>query len=198
MVEGIEYEAPSWSQIYGLLLRQAEHIKISGFKPDVIVGICRGGWVPARILSDLLDNSNLANVRVESYSGISKASEPVLTQYVSANVNGKKVLVVDEIADSGRSLQLVIEHLKKEGANGIKIATIYYKSACTVKPEFFEKKTENWVIFPWDVKEFLKELFQTSGNNRNLLEKIIKKLEAAGLSKCLINKFLSEYVEAYP
>ena len=58
----LEFESPSWNQTYSFILKLSEAIRKSGFEPDVIVGISRGGWIPARILSDLLENPNLANV----------------------------------------------------------------------------------------------------------------------------------------
>jgi hypoxanthine phosphoribosyltransferase len=196
VAQAVEYEAPSWGQIYTQLLKQAECICRSGFKPDIIVGICRGGWVPARVLSDLLDNPNLANVRTESYTGIGKAGDPILTQYISIDIKGKKVLVVDEVADSGRSLQLVVDYIQKQGVSEIKTATVYYKPTCAIKPDYYGKETRNWIIFPWDTKEALKEIFETYKDNSAQLAAEKKKLVAAGLPKQLITKFLKELSEA--
>ncbi|RLG97889.1 phosphoribosyltransferase, partial [Candidatus Bathyarchaeota archaeon] len=58
----IEFEVPSWDEIYDMLLRLAERIRGDRFHPDVIVGVSRGGWPPARVMSDLLGNPELANV----------------------------------------------------------------------------------------------------------------------------------------
>ncbi len=55
MVAEFEYEVPTWSQIYDMLLNQARKIRGDGYKPDIIVGIARGGLVPSRILADLLE-----------------------------------------------------------------------------------------------------------------------------------------------
>ena len=86
-----EFEAPTWYQIYSLLLSQAEKIRQSGFKPDIIVGVTRGGWVPARVLADLLEIPLLATVGIEFYVGVAETrSEPVLSQRVSADVQAKK------------------------------------------------------------------------------------------------------------
>ena len=54
-----EFEVPTWNQIYEMLLSQAEKIRKSGFKPNITIAISRGGWLPARVLSDLLENPNL-------------------------------------------------------------------------------------------------------------------------------------------
>ena len=92
----LEFEVPSWEQIYELLLSLANRIRKANFRPDVIVGISRGGWPPARIMSDLLENPELANVKAEFYLGVAETKgEPVITQPVSVSVMGKKVLVVD-------------------------------------------------------------------------------------------------------
>jgi len=61
----LEFEIPSWEQIYEELLHLANRIRENNFKADVIVSVSRGGWPPARVMSDLLENPELANVRAE-------------------------------------------------------------------------------------------------------------------------------------
>jgi hypothetical protein len=196
MAANVEYEVTTWNQIYAALIKQAECIWDS-FKPDVIVGICRGGWIPARVLSDLLDNPNLANVRTESYTGIERAvDQPILTQEVSMDVKGKKVLIVDEIVDSGESLKLIIDHINQQGASEVKTATLYYKPSSIIKPDYYEKETSKWIIFPWETKETLKEIYKIHKDNAEQLKKQIQKIAAAGMSKSIINQFLKNQSEA--
>lgn len=103
-----KFEIPTW-KIYALLLDLADQIRKADF--DVIVGVARGGWSPTRIMSDLLENPELANVKAEFYLGVAKTkSEPVITQPVSVSVRGKKVLIVDDVVDTGKSLRLVRLH----------------------------------------------------------------------------------------
>jgi hypoxanthine phosphoribosyltransferase len=195
MAANVEYEVPTWNQIYATLIKQTERI-CNNFKPDVIVGICRGGWIPARVLSDLLDNSNLASVRTESYTGIGRAADqPILTQEVSMDVKGKKVLLVDEIVDSGQSLKLIIDHINQQGASEVKTATLYYKPSSVIKPDYCEKETSKWVIFPWETKEALKEICKIHKDNAEQLKKQIQKIAAAGMSKSIINQFLKSQSE---
>jgi uncharacterized protein len=187
------YEAPTWSQIYRMLLQQANHIKSSGFQPDVIVGVSRGGWVPARVLSDLLENSNLASVKVEFYTGIDEAAEePTLTQELLADVEGKRVLVVDEIADTGKSLKLAVQHIQPRGATEVQTATLYKKPQSTLEPDFCEKKTGKWVVFPWELKETVQEIIQANKENPAGLERELEKLAASGVPKRLIARFQKE------
>jgi hypothetical protein len=190
------FEVPTWNQIYGMLLNLAEKIRKDKFKPDVIVGVSRGGWPPARVLSDLMCNPNLANVRVEFYLGVAETKEePVLTQPVSISVAGKKVLVVDEVADTGKSLKLVKEHLIKQGAVEIKIATVYYKPWSIVKPDYYEKETSQWIVFPWEIKETVRKIVKRCREKGKSIEEETAKLVKAGISAGLVEKFLKEILE---
>jgi uncharacterized protein len=192
-----EFEAPTWSQIHHLLLHQANRIRTCGFQPDVIVGVSRGGWVPARFLSDLLENSNLASVKVECYTGIGEASEvPRLTQELVADVAGKRVLVVDEVSDTGKSLKLVIQHIKQRNPREIKTATLYCKPQSVLKPDFYERETSRWVVFPWELKETVRKIAQTRTGNPTSLKRELEELAASGVPKWLITRFQKETAEA--
>lgn len=191
-----EFEVPQWSQIYDMLLNLAEKIRKSGFKPDVIVGVSRGGWPPARVLSDLLSNSNLANVRAEFYLGVAETKgEPSLTQPVSIGVSGKKVLVVDEVADTGKSLKLVIKHIFERGAKEVRIAAVYYKPWSVVKPDFYDRETSCWVVFPWEVKETIRKLIKKSKEKQKPVYEETDKLVKAGVPEELVERFLKEIAE---
>ncbi|MEM3730670.1 MAG: phosphoribosyltransferase [Candidatus Bathyarchaeia archaeon] len=196
MKKELEYEVPTWNQIYEMLLNLSEKIKKDGFKPDIIVGVSRGGWPPARVISDLMGNPNLANVRAEFYLGVAETKdEPVLTQPVSMDVSGKKVLLVDEIADTGKSLKLVKNHIVEKGAAEVKIATIYYKPWSIVKPDYFEKETSRWVVFPWEIKETIRKIVKKCMENEKPIDYETEKLVEAGLSAELIKRFLKEILE---
>ena len=112
------YEIPTWSQIYDYLLALAQKIQSAAYKPDVVVAVCRGGLIPARILVDLLEARMLATIQVEFYIGLGETKEqPTLKQALALPVAGKKVLLVDDIADSGKSLQYAIAYLQGQGAS---------------------------------------------------------------------------------
>lgn len=192
----LEFEVPKWNQIYEMLLNLAEKIRKNNFKPDIIVGVSRGGWPPARVMSDLLDNPNLANVRAEFYLGVAETKgEPTLTQPVSMKVAGKKVLVVDEVADTGKSLKLVKEHIIEKGATEVKIATVYYKPWSIVKPDYYEKETSKWIVFPWEIKETVRKIVKRCREKRKPIEEEAAKLVKAGISAELVEKFLKDILE---
>ena len=192
----LEFEIPTWEKIYELLLNLASKIRKANFKPDVIVGISRGGWPPARIMSDLLENPELANVKAEFYLGVAKTkSEPVITQPVSVPVHGKKILIVDDVADTGKSLRLVRLHLKEQGATDVKIATIYYKPWSVVTPDWYERKTGHWVIFPWERKETVRNVVKRFKSEGKTVEEAKETLIRHGLDRKLVERFLEEILE---
>lgn len=196
MTPEIAFEVPTWNQIYDMLLSLAEKIRKSKFKPDLIVGVSRGGWPPARVLSDLLSNPNLANVRAEFYLGVAETKgEPTLTQAVSVAVESQKVLVVDEVADTGKSLKLVKEHITDKGASEVRIATVYYKPWSIVKPDYYEKETSCWVVFPWETKETIRKIVRKCKENGKTVKEETAKLVEAGLSEGLVKRFLREILE---
>ncbi|MEM0007467.1 MAG: phosphoribosyltransferase [Candidatus Bathyarchaeia archaeon] len=189
----LEFEVPKWNQIYKMLIQIAEKIRKDNFKPDVIVGVSRGGWPPARVLSDLLENPNLANVKVEFYVGVAETKgEPTLTQPVSVNVAGKRVLVVDEVADTGKSLKLIREHLQNEGAAEVRIAAVYLKPWSIIKPDYYARETSRWIVFPWEIKETIRKIVKKCKEQGEPVEKDMEKLVRAGLSRRLVNHFLKE------
>ncbi|MEM3874460.1 MAG: phosphoribosyltransferase [Candidatus Bathyarchaeia archaeon] len=192
----LEFEAPKWNQIYRMLMKITEKIKKDNFKPDIIVGVSRGGWPPARVLSDLLENPNLANVKVEFYVGVAETKgAPTLTQPVSVKVAGKKVLVVDEVADTGKSLQLIKGHLQKEGAAEVRIAAVYLKPWSIIKPDYYARETSRWIVFPWEIKETIRKIVKKCKEQGKPIEKEVEKLVKAGLSQRLVNHFLKEISE---
>ncbi len=187
----IQYEVPTWNQLYDMLLSEAEKVHADGFYPDAVVAVARGGLVPGRIHADLLEVPNLTFIQVEFYLNISKTKpEPILKQALPTQVNGKKVLLVDDIADTGRSLQLAASYLKLQGAAETRTATLYRKPYSVVKPDFYEKETANWVIFPWDTKEMLRKIVQKQGGRRQVNQEIAKIIKS-GLPKQLAERLLS-------
>lgn len=196
MSNDLEFEIPSWEQIYKVLIELADRIRKSGFEPDVIVGVSRGGWAPARVMSDLLENPELANVRAEFYLGVAETKgEPVITQPVSTFVKGKRVLVMDDVADTGKSLRLVKAHLLDKGATDVKIATIYYKPWSVLTPDYYMKKTKSWIVFPWERKETIRNILRKCEQQKKPIEEAKKQLVKSGLDRELVERFIREILE---
>lgn len=185
--ESLDFEIPSWERIHLFSIEVAEKVKRSKYNPDIIVGISRGGWIPARIISDLLEKSVLANVSVEFYEQLGETKgKPTITQPISISVKEKKLLLVDDVADTGQSLVLVKKYLKDEGASEIKIVSIYYKPWSIIIPDYYQEETNLWIIFPWEIKESLRKIFDKFREQNITIDDVKQKLVRLGLDNKLI------------
>jgi hypothetical protein len=180
-----------------MLIDLAKRVKDSGFKPDLIVGVCRGGWAPARVMSDLLENANTASIRIEFYLAPGVTSrKPVISQAIMVPVKGVNVLVVDDVADTGESLKVAVEHLDVCGAKAIRTATIYYKPQSIFKPDFFIVQTEQWIIFPWERLESTRRLLHEAEKTGKPLDFVTRTLTGAGIDGDVVERLI-EFARLY-
>ena len=147
---------------FGLAQRElAQMIADSGFNPTLVIAVARGGMIPAGALSYSLGVKPSDAINVEFYTDIAETlPEPVLLpplMDVSA-LDGKRVLVVDDVADSGKTLKMVMDLIRERGLSldgettvrmDAKCAVIYEKSRSIIKPDFVWKHTDLWINFPW-------------------------------------------------
>ncbi|EJF06456.1 putative phosphoribosyltransferase [Thiovulum sp. ES] len=116
---------------------------------DAIIGISRGGLTFSHFLAENLDIRRVYSVGTISYNETEKLDD--LQLYGIPNFqNEKKILVADDIADSGRTLQKISQHLSKFSEINFQTATIFYKESSVFQPNFFFHKTENWIEFFWN------------------------------------------------
>lgn len=150
----MDYLILSWRDVYNLTLQLSERIVSSGFVPDIIVGIARGGWIPARILSDVLYATSLENIRIEYYTDVGvRGKAPRITQPLSGSLEGKTILIVDEVADTGDSLYHAIDHVKHLGVEEQRSAVLHLKPTSRVVPDYYMVETTSWTVYPWENRE---------------------------------------------
>ncbi|MBF6049019.1 phosphoribosyltransferase [Streptomyces sp. NRRL B-1677] len=141
--------------IFGEAIRElAQTIADDGYEPDIILSIARGGVFVAGGLAYALDCKNIHLVNVEFYSGVGETMEmPVMLAPVPDQIDftNKKVLIADDVADTGKTLKLVHDFCKDHVAE-VRSAVIYEKSQSLVKCEYVWKRTEDWINFPWSVE----------------------------------------------
>ena len=189
----LEIEVSTWESIYHLLLSLARRVRKTNFKPDMIVSVSRGGWIPSRVMSDLLEIPRIAIVGAEFYTGVAETKgAPVITQPVSVSVRGTRVLVVDDIADTGKSLRLVCTHLEEHGTTEIRTATLYLKPWSTSIPDYYGKKTTSWVVFPWERKEIVRTIVDRYRLQGKSAAEAKEKLVTSGLERELVTQFITE------
>ena len=124
-----ERENLTW-EVFGEASRYlSQEIVDSGWFPDLIVGVARGGLIPAGAIGYAIGVKEMGAINVEFYTDIGETlPEPILLnpQLDTDSLKDKKVLVVDDVADSGKTLDLVVNLLEKT-ASEVKSAVIYTK-----------------------------------------------------------------------
>jgi hypoxanthine phosphoribosyltransferase len=164
----------TWDDIQRLCEVVADKVRNVAYSPEIIVAVSRGGFAPARILCDLLEVKHLTSVGITYYTSIGEREEkPTIVYPVNADVKGRTVLIVDDVADTGQSLVVARRHVQSKGADVVKIATLHYKPWSIVKPHFYGETTSSWVVYIWEMRETVKQLiFNLQNEGRN--EKEVK------------------------
>lgn len=149
----------SWEEVQGLCERLAVKIRGAGYSPDLVVAVSRGGFPVGRILCDLLGVEELASVQVRYYVGPGETGrKPEVIHPPNAEVEGRRVLVADDVADTGHSLAAVRGLLSGRGERELKVATLHYKPWSVFRPDFYVEEVKEWVVYPWEVRETLLKL----------------------------------------
>lgn len=159
----------------------ALQIIASGFYPDFMIALWRGGAIPGICMHEAFRWAGIKTdhiaIRTSKYTGIDEASNTVKVHslgYVSAQLKpNSKVLIVDDIFDTGHSIEAVFQALKERLGNhipsDIRVATIYYKptrNQTSREPNYRRYITTDWVVFPHEVETMsLTEIEQSKGKN---------------------------------
>ncbi len=174
----------SWQEAYTLAEGVAEKIAEDKYKPDTIIGITRGGWVPSMMLSDLLEVNDLLSVRVEHWGATGEKDAKALLKYpLQADLSGKKVLLTDDLTDTGDSMALALDEIKKHSPKEVRTATLIHKKQSRIEPDYYAQKTDRWqwIILPWNINEDLLHLAEKATDG--------KELSAEGIQRKLKERF---------
>jgi hypoxanthine phosphoribosyltransferase len=146
-----EREIMTW-ELFGTASRElAQQIADSGFEPDLILAIARGGLLPAGALGYALAVKNLYTMNVEFYTGVDeRLPVPMILPPVPDLVELRfaRILVVDDVADTGHTLKTVEEFFKGR-VKEVRTAVLYEKPRSVVRCNFVWKHTDLWINFPW-------------------------------------------------
>jgi hypothetical protein len=155
----------NWDYIYDLCREVANEVKASGYEPDMIVALARGGWFAGRVLCDFLGLDDLTSLKIEHYLGTALAGDEPQIKYPLADkaVAGKKILIVDDIADTGKSLMHSLEYVNEQGPKEVKTASLQFLDSSEFEPDFIGERLEEWawVVFPWNFIEDMIDLIST-------------------------------------
>ncbi|MDD5768625.1 MAG: phosphoribosyltransferase [Methanothrix sp.] len=156
--ESFSCDLITWSEFYDLATSLSRRIKSSGWRPDLVVAIGRGGYVPARVVCDFLVFDLLTSMKVEHWGiGAQKKNEAQIRFPLATEISGKKVLIVDDVTDTGDTLTIAVSYVESLGPKETRTAVLQHKSSSEFEPNYYaEKITEwRWIVYPWAVHEDL-------------------------------------------
>ena len=176
-------EVVEWSSIL------AEKVKKSNYNPDIIIAIARGGLVPARIVADVLGVLDILSIKIEHWVETASHSPQARVKYpYKLNLEGKKVLVIDDITDTGDSVDLAKKYVNENfSPSEIKTATMQIiKQSAKIEPDYYAVIVEDWVwfMYPWNYWE----------DEINLVRKILTEDERIINDFTLLKK---KFIESY-
>jgi uncharacterized protein len=148
-------ELMSWDDL-GLGTRELAHaIYDDGYRPDMVLAIARGGMLVAAALGYALGVKNTFTMNVEFYTGVdSRLEMPMILPPVPdlVDFHETRVLIADDVADTGATLALVQEFCEGKVAE-VRCAVLYEKPRSTVKCEYVWRRTDRWITFPWSAQD---------------------------------------------
>jgi uncharacterized protein len=153
----------TWADVDRWADRLAEQVRAANAAPEVIVGLTRGGWVPGRLLCDRLGVRRLVSLRAQHW-GVTATPDgkAQLTEGLSGPVEGRTVLVVDDITDTGESLTLAAQHIAEQHPARLETAACLHIAHSKFVPDYFAEEIARdawvWVVFPWNYWEDLASL----------------------------------------
>jgi len=169
-----------------------KQIFLSGFRPNYMVGVWRGGTPVGIAVQELLhylgvETDHIA-IRTSSYQGLDKRGQDVRVHglsYLTRSMNpDDRLLIVDDVFDTGLSVQAIIDALHKRSRNNIptdiRVATTFFKPArnqTRMQPDFYVHKTDQWLVFPHEMEGLSHEEIRA---NKPTLIDVLDEIRAAG------------------
>lgn len=153
----------TWADVDRWADRLAALVGATGPAPTTIVGLTRGGWVPARVMADRLGVHRLVSLRAQHWGvTATPTGQAQLSEGLSGPIAGERVLVVDDITDTGESLALAVEHAALATPATIQSATFLHIAHAKYRPTYFAEEIARdawvWIVFPWNFWEDLATL----------------------------------------
>ena len=148
----------SWGEAYRLSKSLAREIKSSGYRPDLVIAIGRGGYVPARIACDFLLHNLLTSMKIEHWGIAAQKQKEALIRFpLAIGIHDKKILIIDDVTDTGDTLRTAVDYIRDLKACEIKTGVLQHKATSSFIPDFYADiiRDWRWIIYPWAAYEDL-------------------------------------------
>lgn len=145
----------TWREIEEAALHVIAGVKHDGFEPDMIISIARSGLIPASLISYALGNKQLYVIKTDISNSQRNGKDqdlkdrPKISQELTKDIEGLKILVVDEMVVSGSTLKMVSEYLAMKHPAEIRYSVLYKQPWTEFQPNYFGVETRQWPVFPW-------------------------------------------------
>lgn len=181
-INSITYQYYNWEELGEDIFQLAQKIIDSGLEFDRVVALAKGGLAFARSISDLTGVKEISSMTVEFYPLIGQTSEaPIITQSLPLTIRNERILLFDDLIDSGKTLQVALEYIKHLGPKSVHTATFFTKPHSPFKPDFSVEEVDAWVIFPNEIRETIGNLTDMWQKNGDDSAKIKQQLLDIGL-----------------
>lgn len=159
IVDDIPFALLDWNDLSNLTTKLAQQIEKDGRQYDRIIALANGGLTMVRDLADQLQQKNISLLQISSYSGVAEHDpEPVILQPLPMDVQAEKLLIFEDIVDTGSTLEVLDKYLDTLGVRNYQVATLIEKSATSRQAEFVGEHIDRWIIFPYETKETILDL----------------------------------------
>jgi hypoxanthine phosphoribosyltransferase len=148
----------TWEEACGLAKDLAQKVKSSGYRPDLVIAIGRGGYVPARIVCDILLHKDLTSIKIEHWGIAACKQEQARIKFpISVDVASLDLLIIDDVTDTGDTLKAATDYLEKMEPSSIKTGVLQHKATSLFEPDYFVEliREWRWIIYPWAAHEDL-------------------------------------------
>jgi hypoxanthine phosphoribosyltransferase len=190
----IHYLPVSWNEYHTLARALADKILSDGVRVDEIVAISRGGLTLGHLLTDLL-RVPISTFTIQSYTDIQTQGEVKITKPLTVPLDGKNILLVDDVADRGKTLVRALEYLRLFSPQKIYSLTMYYKPHSVYKPDYFAQSTSDWILFPYEPTEMVQSIYNGMKKEQKPEEEIEKFITNLGYSEEEINFVKKHYIK---
>lgn len=188
----MKFTLMNWSDLDSLTRQVAQQVRDSGQSFDRIIAVANGGLTMARHFGDQIGLRKISLLQTAFYSGVGETErEPSILQPLAVDVTNEKLLVFEDIVDTGATLEFIEPLLLDQyGAASVTVAALLSKSWATVQPNFVAMQEDTWIIYPYETRETVTALQKKWRAEGKKKEQILQDLLQIGFAWDDLSEFL--------
>ncbi|QSZ66919.1 phosphoribosyltransferase [Methanofollis aquaemaris] len=156
--ESFTCDLVAWDHAVRLSRALAAKVRAADYRPDLVIAIGRGGYVPARIVCDRLLIDTLTSIKIEHWGIAARKKKEAVVRYpLATDVGDLSVLIVDDITDTGETLQRAVWYVEEFGPREVRTGVLQHKHTSSFDPDYYAEYLAGWrwVVYPWALHEDL-------------------------------------------